>query len=196
LAEREGTLRFRTTSGGEQLERDLDAFLDVEASGWKRHRGTAILSDSRTAQLYREFARQAAGKGWLRLHLLELDGTPIAGDLGCSFAGGSFLLKTGFDERYARLSPGLLLRAEALRAAIEDGCRSYDFLGGPDDWKLRWTREVRLRTVINAYRGAWRPLALYQTAARPRLEAVAAQLRTTPAQPVLRALRAYARRLR
>jgi CelD/BcsL family acetyltransferase involved in cellulose biosynthesis len=196
LADREGTVRFRTTSGGEQLERDLDAFLQLEGSGWKRTRGTAILSSSRTERLYREFARRAAGKGWLRLHLLELDGRPIAGDLGCSFAGGSFLLKTGFDEGYARLSPGLLLRAEALRAAIEEGSRSYDFLGGPDDWKLRWTSDTRPRTVIHAYRGAWKPLALYQSAARPRLEAAAARLRTTPAQPMLRALRSYARKLR
>jgi CelD/BcsL family acetyltransferase involved in cellulose biosynthesis len=195
LAEREGTVRFRTTSGGEQLDRDLDAFLCLEGSGWKRRRGTAILSDSRTEQLYREFARRAADHGWLRLHLLELDGRPVAGDLGCSFAGGSFLLKTGFDERYARLSPGLLLRAEALRAAIEEGSRSYDFLGGPDDWKLRWTSETRPRTVINAYRGAWRPLMVYQVAARPRLEAVAARLRTTPAQPMLRAVRASVRKL-
>jgi CelD/BcsL family acetyltransferase involved in cellulose biosynthesis len=196
LAEREGTVRFRTTSGGEQLEPDLDAFLRLEGSGWKRRRGTAIVSNPRSERLYREFARRAGEKGWLRLHLLELDGTPIAGDLGCSFAGGSFLLKTGFDERYARLSPGLLLRAEALRAAIEEGCRSYDFLGGPDDWKRRWTSDARPRTVVNAYRGPWKPMALYQVAARPHLEALAARLRASPARPVLRAVRSYARRFR
>jgi CelD/BcsL family acetyltransferase involved in cellulose biosynthesis len=195
LLEREGVARFRTTSGEEQLDRDLDAFLRVEGSGWKARSGTAILSDSRTERLYRDFAREAAKNGWLRLHLLELDGIPIAGDLGCAFAGGSLLIKTGFDERYARLSPGLVLRADALRASIEEGSRFYDFLGGPDDWKLRWTTEVRPRMVVSAYRGAWRLLSLYQAAVAPLrtirvLRGAVIRLRAIKAH-ALRAIRAH-----
>jgi CelD/BcsL family acetyltransferase involved in cellulose biosynthesis len=165
----------------------------MRSSIWRAQDGSGAgnghSQQPRTERLYREFARRAAQRGWLRLHLLELDGRPIAGDLACSFAGGSFLLKTGFDERYARLSPGLLLRAEALRAAIVEGSSSYDFLGEPDDWKLSWTSDARPRTVVNAYRGPWRPLTLYQVAARPALKAIAARLRTTSAQPMLRAVR-------
>jgi CelD/BcsL family acetyltransferase involved in cellulose biosynthesis len=176
--EREGRLRFRTTIGGEEeLERDLDAFLRVESSGWKAGSGTAILSDPRTERLYTDFARAAAAAGWLRLHLLELDGVPVAADLNCVFAGGTFLVKTGFDERYARFSPGLLLRGEVLRAAIQEGSRFYDFLGGPDGYKLRWTTDLRPRTAIKAYRGAYRPLTVYQARLRPLLKAGALRAR-------------------
>jgi CelD/BcsL family acetyltransferase involved in cellulose biosynthesis len=171
--EREGRLVFRTTvNGGEELKRDLDAFLRVESSGWKSGTGTAILSDPRTERLYRDFAHAAAAAGWLRLHLLELDGVPLAADLDCRFAGGTFLVKTGFDERYGRFSPGLVLRGEVLRAAVEEGSRFYDFLGGPDSYKLRWTSELRPRAALKAYRGPWRPLALYQARLRPALKAV------------------------
>jgi CelD/BcsL family acetyltransferase involved in cellulose biosynthesis len=169
--EREGRLVFRTTAGGEELERDLAAFLRVESSGWKAGRGTSILSDPRTERLYTEFSKAAAAAGWLRLHFLELDGVPMAADLNCAFAGGMFLIQTGFDERYGRFSPGLVLRGEVLRAAVQEGASFYDFLGGPDSYKLRWTTELRPRAAIRAYRGARRPLALYHARLRPVLKA-------------------------
>ena len=78
---------------------------------------------------------------------------PKAAELNCVFAGGTFLIKTGFDERYRRFSPGLVLRGEVLQAAIQEGSRFYDFLGGSDSYKLRWTSELRPRTAIKAYRG-------------------------------------------
>jgi CelD/BcsL family acetyltransferase involved in cellulose biosynthesis len=150
--EGEGRLALRTVHGPEH-DGDLERFLELEASGWKGERGTAIRSDPRSVRLYRGFARAAAERGWLRLHLLELDGTPVAGDLSCVVGGGEHLLKTAFDERHARLSPGLVLRAEVLGAAIAEGLSFYDFLGGPDHYKMRWATELRERLVVHAYRG-------------------------------------------
>ena len=178
--EREGELVFRTTRGGQDLDRDLDAMFAVEAAGWKSSEGTAILSDSRTQGLYRSFAHAAAEHGWLRLHMLELDGQAIAADYSCVFAGGEFLLKTGFDEEWSRLSPGLVLRGEVLRQAIEEGLGFYDFLGGPDHYKLRWTDELRTRVTLRAFRGA-RGLGgyVYRSRIRPALKAVRDRRRAT-----------------
>ncbi|MFN2489119.1 MAG: GNAT family N-acetyltransferase [Actinomycetota bacterium] len=169
--EREGSVSFRTISRGPGLTKDLDAFIAVEGSGWRAAAQTAIQSNVRTELLYRGFAYGAAQAGWLRLHLLELDGVAIAGDLSCRFAGGSFLIKTGYDERFSSLSPGLLLRGEALHAAIDEGSRFYDFLGGPDHYKMRWASELRPRTSVKAYRGPHRALALYWTRLRPAAKA-------------------------
>jgi len=168
--QRHGVLRLRTTTGGPRLERDLAAVLRVEASGWKGRAGTAILLDERTDRLYRGFARLAAQQGWLRLHLLELDGSAIAADLGCVIAGRAFLLKTGYDETFARCSPGLVLRAEVLRALIDEGVAEYDLLGEADPYKLRWTATVRPRVVVHGFKGAAAvPPELYVGAARPAL---------------------------
>ena len=106
-------MAFRVTVGGPDLERDLNAFLHVEASGWKARRGTAIVANPRTDRLYRSFATRAAARGQLRLALPR--------DLGCVVGDTGFLLKTGFDESYARLSPGLMLRGEVLRTCVEEG---------------------------------------------------------------------------
>jgi CelD/BcsL family acetyltransferase involved in cellulose biosynthesis len=171
MLEREGTLRFRV--GGEanaDLERDLEAFLQIEASGWKGRDGTAILSKPQTARLYREFAHGAAQRGWLRLYFLELDGATVAADFGCAFAGTGYFLKTGFDERHARLSPGLVLRAEVLRASIEEGLTGYDFLGDPDTYKTRWTSATRPRVALWAYRREALGGYVYRKRLRPLLK--------------------------
>jgi CelD/BcsL family acetyltransferase involved in cellulose biosynthesis len=168
--EKLGEVTFRTVCGGATFDADLDTFLRLEASGWKGESGTAILGDAATERLYRGFARAAAERGWMRLYLLEVGGEAIAADYGCAFAGRGVFVKTGFDESHARLSPGLVLRAEVLRSSIEEGLHGYDFLGEADTYKTRWTPQVRPRTRLYAYRGLARPGYAYRRTLRPLLK--------------------------
>lgn len=150
----EGTLEMAVaTSPGPELERLLEMFLKVEASGWKGVEGTAIAADPATEALYRGFAAAAAAAGWIRVYVLLLDGEPIAADYGCAFGGGGFLIKTGFDEHFGKFAPGLVLRADVIGASIEEGLGHYDFLGGPDGYKLRWTDDLAPRTTLRAFAG-------------------------------------------
>jgi len=164
--EREGEIAFRTVRGPD-LGRELDRFYELEASGWKGAAGTAIIRDASAHRLYTEFARAAAAKGWLRLHLLELDGAPIAAAYGCVLGDAAFLLKSAFDERYRRLAPGTMLRAEALRAAIAEGLSRYEFMGDADQHKLQWGPELRERSLLGAYRGSAVPAYVYRHRIRP-----------------------------
>jgi hypothetical protein len=168
--EREGQLTFRVSGGPDSLEGDLETFLALEASGWKGRDGTAIVSKPATDQLYRRYAEGAAARGWLRLYLLELDGEAIAADFGIAFAGTGVFVKTGFDESRARLSPGLVLRAEVLRSSIEEGLTGYDFLGDPDTYKTRWTPDTRPRVSLWAYRGEALAGYTYRRRVRPLLK--------------------------
>lgn len=161
-----GRLVFRTAAGPD-LDGELDRFFRLEASGWKGAAGTAILNDPRALRLYTDFAHAAAGRGWLRLHLLELDGATIAADYSCVLGDAAFLLKTCFDERFGRLSPGTVLRSEALRAAIAEGLPRYEFLGGPDLYKVQWGGELRERLLVRAYRGSGLPAFVYRHKLRP-----------------------------
>jgi CelD/BcsL family acetyltransferase involved in cellulose biosynthesis len=170
--DREGEVVLRTTTEpGEQFERDLDSFLTLEASGWKTEAGTAIRSQPTWEVLYRGFAAAASADGWMRLYVLELDGRPIAADYGCAFAGCGYLIKTGFDEQLRELSPGIVLRAEVIKASIEEGLTHYDFLGRPDRYKTRWTSDLRQHTVLRAFRGPRTlPASLWWRHARPSLK--------------------------
>jgi CelD/BcsL family acetyltransferase involved in cellulose biosynthesis len=168
--EKVGPVRLRIVCGGPGLQDALEEVLRLEGSGWKSQAGTAILTDPALERLYRSFAARAAERGFLRLCLLEAGGETVAVDFDCSFGGIGYMLKTGYDERFRRYSPGLVLTAEMLRAAIDEGLCAYDFLGGPDPHKMRWTSTVRPRVGLRAYRGvSTLPEALYWKHGRPAL---------------------------
>jgi CelD/BcsL family acetyltransferase involved in cellulose biosynthesis len=152
--DRDGGLLLRTTTSEAELDRDLEIFLALEASGWKGREGTAILNDPRAERLYREFAARAARQGWLRLSILESAGVPVAAAYGCVFAGKAYRLKSGFDERRAGDSPGLVLVGEELRRSIDEELHEYDFLGTAQPHKLRWGAVTRRLVTVDAYRGA------------------------------------------
>ncbi len=168
--ERAGALELRVVTDGPTLDRDLEAFLKLEASGWKGRAGTAILGSPHTERLYREFARAAAAQGWMRLYMLELDGQLIAADYGCALAGSGSLIKTAFSESHGHLSPGLVLRAAVLRSTIEEGLHRYYFFGEADQYKRRWTSQVRPHADIWAFRGWFLPGYVYRRRARPALK--------------------------
>jgi CelD/BcsL family acetyltransferase involved in cellulose biosynthesis len=166
-----GPVRLRVISGGPDLPKALDEAFRLEGSGWKTRAGTAILSDPPLERLYRGFACRAAERGWLRLCLLDVGGDVVATDFDCAFGGVEYSLKTGYDERFRQCSPGLVLTAEVLRSAIEEGLSAFDFLGDPDFHKLRWTRTIRPRVGLRAYRGvSTLPEALYWRHGRPALK--------------------------
>jgi CelD/BcsL family acetyltransferase involved in cellulose biosynthesis len=156
LDERGGvTFEVATGTGNGSL---LEQGFEVEASGWKGERGTAIRSRPADRRFYQEVARWAAERGWLRLAFLRLDGRALAFDLALEHAGVHYLLKTGYDPAFAELGPGSLLREEMLARAFRTGLRSYELLGAAEPWKLRWTSATRPRELVQVFRTS--PLGL------------------------------------
>ena len=134
---------LRTTS--------LDEGLAVEAAGWKGRLGSAIASSPATDRFYREVARWAASRGWLRLCFLRAEGRPIAFDLALEADGRHYLLKTGFDPAFATYAPGILLRYEMIRRAFDQGLASYEFLGTNDLWKETWATGRHDRILLQLF---------------------------------------------
>jgi CelD/BcsL family acetyltransferase involved in cellulose biosynthesis len=136
---------------------DVDALLDegyrVEARGWKGRAGTAILSHPATALFYRELARWAAARGWLRLAFLRVGRRPVAFELALEQDGVVSLVKGGYDEAAARYGPGVVLLHDLLEDAFARGVREIDLLGGAERYKLRWAHGTRARSTVTAYRG-------------------------------------------
>jgi CelD/BcsL family acetyltransferase involved in cellulose biosynthesis len=62
-----------------------------------------------------------------------------------------WLLKIGYDEAFARYSPGNLLMRETVRYAANRGLLSYEFLGTPEQWTRMWTDRIRACVSIRAY---------------------------------------------
>jgi CelD/BcsL family acetyltransferase involved in cellulose biosynthesis len=157
--EEEGTLTVEHTAGDADFEQALERGFELEASGWKDERGSAIVSDPRTHRFYSDIARWARDRGWLSMAFLRLGDKRIAFDLCLVSDGVVYVLKGGFDPAYRRLSAGNVLTFESLRFAFERGRRSYEFLGDDAPYKLVWTDQTRELMRFQAFGSSPRAIA-------------------------------------
>ena len=130
LAE-QGTVAFRRWSAGEEVEPWVDAFLDLEARGWKGQAGSALASHGDTEAWFRAILGGAADAGRLDMRALDLDGRPLAMLVNFLCPPGAFSFKTAFDEGYARFSPGVLLQQENLDLLDDDRIAWADSCAAP-----------------------------------------------------------------
>jgi CelD/BcsL family acetyltransferase involved in cellulose biosynthesis len=162
-------------------QKAMDAFFEIEASGWKGSRGTAIIQQSATKQFYTEIASQAARFGYLSLYFMEHQSKKIATHLGLYYNHVYYLPKCGYDESQKSLSPGHVLVNLVLRDRVTAGMREFDFCPPLSEWKQRWTSEAHGLSSVYVFRGGYgrflhrlrygvRPLlkSMWTKAPRPR----------------------------
>jgi CelD/BcsL family acetyltransferase involved in cellulose biosynthesis len=149
--EERGTVTLDEVDGGVRLEEGLAEVTWVEGLAWKSGRGTAIASQQNTREFYGDVARWAAGRGWLRIHVLRLDGDPIAVCLVIEAHGVFYGIKLGYDPAYSRLSPGMVMLNELVRRAFENGLSRVEMLGTDDAYKRTWCPDVHERISLQAF---------------------------------------------
>lgn len=138
-----------------ELGEVLNLALRIEANSWKGEAGSALACDERRASFYRRYAAAASRAGTLRVCFLYIAGEPAAMQLAVQLAGGFWLLKIGYDDRFARCSPGMLLMHDTIAAAARDGLTSYEFLGQAESWTEVWAPQVHEQVSVRVY--PWRP---------------------------------------
>jgi CelD/BcsL family acetyltransferase involved in cellulose biosynthesis len=152
IAESMGPLRVEVLSPSPmELEPLLRAAFAVEAAGWKGRTGSALACDPIRQTFFRRYANAAARRGMLRLGFLRIGERPVAMQLGVEWDKRFWLLKVGFDEAFARCSPGTLLMLEMVRRAARRGLRSYELLGIPEPWTRLWTEREHPCVSVRAY---------------------------------------------
>ncbi len=129
----------------------LEQAFRVEAASWKGRGGSAVLHDPARGQFFRRYADSASRRGILRLGFLRIGGCAAAMQLAVETNERIWLFKMGYDEKFARCSPGTLLMLEMLRYAAERGLRSYELLGTVEPWTRVWTQLARPCVSLRAY---------------------------------------------
>jgi hypothetical protein len=111
----QGRLVWRELELAEDARPWLDAFLRLEASGWKGRGRSALACNALESEFFVSAATAAHARGRLMLLGLFLDDRPLA--LKCNFmtGDGGFAFKIAFDEAYRAFSPGFLLEIENVR---------------------------------------------------------------------------------
>ncbi len=161
------------------LEAELTEGFRVEASGWKGEAGTAIVSAPETERFYRLVGKAFAERDELRLSRIVLDGEAVAFDFCLLFDGRLYLLKTGIDERFRKLAPGLVMRLVTIERCFEQGLAAHELLGETSDWKLKFSTAERPHTTLRVFPRGPRGIAArgYRKNLRPTLKRTYRRLR-------------------
>ena len=123
-----------------QLPQLLRRSLSSGSRRLERRHGTALAADPVRGDFFRRYAEHACAKGMLRMCILRIGGRPAAAQIAIESGSRFDLLRAGYDEQFARCSPGMLLTAETIRYAARRGLRSYEFNGDVEPWTKVWTR--------------------------------------------------------
>jgi CelD/BcsL family acetyltransferase involved in cellulose biosynthesis len=157
-------LRYTSPGTRAEFEAGLDALFALHRARWSH----VTTNFGRREGFHRDFASLAYDRGWARLWLLELDGTPAAAWYGLRYAGSECYYQMGRDPQWDRGSVGFVLLVHSLREALADGITEYRFLRGGESFKYRFaTDDPRLESLV-AGRGAAAVAAAVQSALRLR----------------------------
>jgi len=167
-AEKLGLLQFAVLDSKQDFDKAYDAFLDLEASGWKGEKGksTAIKQHENLRQFYENLHSRLQGEAEVIINSLALNGECIAAQYCVVVAGTVHLLKIAFDETYSDVSPGFLLLDELIKSVCENpGLDRINFVTGAswnDDWKPE-TLVVNELIIVNRTFKGWLLLLAYRT---------------------------------
>ena len=188
-----GRIRATVARSADDVRRAFEAFLALEAQGWKGRHGTALSGDPDQAGFARRTVSALAEAGDVSIHALELDGRPVSMQVVLHAGPAAFTWKTAYDETLGDCSPGMLLLEDYSTAFLADDAIEYVDSCAYDDtgYMAAWTERQAVADLwIDARRGGsveFRAAARLQKAYLAlRRTAKRACRRSAPAQTLMR----------
>jgi CelD/BcsL family acetyltransferase involved in cellulose biosynthesis len=144
----------RTSETAEELERDMQRLVVLHGRRWGGR--SRAFRTREYMRLHEAFSRRCLEQGWVRLMSLETTSGPVAFLYCFAYDARYYYYQAGRDPAFERYRVGLVLMDHAIRVAIGEGARVFDFLTGQEPYKYRWAdSEAHSMRVV-----AWRTSAL------------------------------------
>ena len=118
--EEHGPVAFEIARKVDEIGPALETFLQLEASGWKGKRGTALIQDTGDATFIRRAVPALAETAQCEIVTLRAGATPVAAGVVLRHQDRAFFFKLGIDERFAKYSPGVQLTLDLTRHLCAD----------------------------------------------------------------------------
>ena len=120
---------------------------------WEASGEPGVLSDPAVLAFHRAAVPRLQASNLLRLSALAVDDAVVSAYYGFAHRGRGYGYLNGFDPSSGFDSPGTALLGHAIRHAVAEGCSSFNFLRGREDYKYAWGATDRwnvARTVRSA----------------------------------------------
>lgn len=118
--EEHGAISLEIARKVDEIKPALETFLQLEASGWKGKRGTALIQDAGDAAFIRRAVPALAETAQCEIVTLRAGATPVAAGIVLRHQDRAFFFKLGIDERFAKYSPGVQLTLDLTRHLCAD----------------------------------------------------------------------------
>lgn len=144
-----GRVEYVHVRDAQSMVSAVDEFIDVEASGWKASEGTAIRCRPRERAFYHDAAQGFAAAGAAQVSLLRVGGKCIAGSYMLKTGRTLYWLKHGFDEEFAKSSPGQLLFTELVDDCLGRGeVDGINFITNNEWHRIFSPQEIEKQTAL------------------------------------------------
>ena len=146
-----GAVHFDVARTPTDVASAVEIFLNLEASGWKAKRGTALMQDEGDASFVRRAAKALAEIGQCEIVMLRAGDTAIAAAIVLRHLDRAFYFKLGVDERFAKLSPGVQLTLDLTRHLCADPAMAMaDSTAGADHPMINpiWRGRLAIGDVV------------------------------------------------
>ena len=118
--EEHGPVVFEVARRPDEIGLALETFLQLEASGWKGKRGTALSQHAGDAAFIRRAVPALAETAQCEIVSLRAGTIPVAAGIVLRHQDRAFFFKLGIDEGFARYSPGVQLTLDLTRHLCAD----------------------------------------------------------------------------
>ena len=128
-----GPVTYEVTTAESDVADAFEQFLELEARGWKGHRGTAAMNSEARLRFFREAVMRLARDGKTRVDVLRVGDKVIATSVALRSGDTLFGWKMAYDEAYAKFSPGAQLMLDLTKDVLDndslarvDSCAAAD----------------------------------------------------------------------
>lgn len=163
-----GEVSFRVARTPAEVAAAVETFLQIEASGWKGRRGTALASHAGDTAFIRRATAALAAHGACEIATLHVGTEVVAAGILPRHQDRAFFFKIGIDERFAKLSPGVQLTLDITRHLCADpAIASADATTGAEHPMIGpiWRQHTPFGDVLLPLAGARDPVTMSIAAA-------------------------------
>jgi CelD/BcsL family acetyltransferase involved in cellulose biosynthesis len=135
-------VKFERVESEDRRRDVLPILFELHRRRWNERGGSDGLAGSDILAFHEDLTHRALTRGWLRLFVLWLNGTPVATIYGFRYGSVFSFYQSGFDPAYRKLGVGTVAMGLAIKSALEEGATEFDMLHGEEPYKFHWAKRT------------------------------------------------------
>ena len=155
--EREGVkVTYSVIDNVDELDKAFEEYCRIEGLGWKGKQGTALTLTNEQGIFYKTVVEGFMKQGHAKIHQLSFDEKVVASMISVDSESMMIVVKTTYDENYAKNSPGRLLDYYMLQQELEPSrVKHMENYTNASEQDQKWFPRVREMYNVTIYRNRW-----------------------------------------